>query len=230
MRLLVRTNKPGYMTIYNVGPTGNTNLLFNEYVEAFSFLQIPKNTNMRFVGPPGTEKIFIMLSNQPNPVFNQAQSAANPPPPGAGPSAAVQPPPPSTGSDAGALPPLPPPPASDSGALPPLPQPGTEAGSLPPLPPPSADSAALPPPPPVPSMIAGVEGAKSLRGSKDIVAEDTMKTNYAVISPRNNYRPKNLGTKDIVLESSVGNNFGVVPASALSDGGILTVEIKLEHR
>ncbi len=79
-------------------------------------------------------------------------------------------------------------------------------------------------------MIAGIEGAKGLKGSKDIVAEDTMQTNYSVISPRNNYKPVNKGTKDIVLESSVGNNFGVVPASALSDGGILTVEIKLEHR
>jgi len=78
--------------------------------------------------------------------------------------------------------------------------------------------------------MAGIEGAKGMKGAKDIVAEDTMKTNYAVISPKNNYRPVNLGMKDIVLENSVGNNFGVIPASTLSDGGILTVEIKLEHR
>ncbi len=78
--------------------------------------------------------------------------------------------------------------------------------------------------------MAGVEGAKSVRGAKDIVVEDSMKTNYAVISRRNNYRPVNRGMKDIVLESSSGNNFGVVPASALAGGGILTVEIKLEHR
>ncbi len=78
--------------------------------------------------------------------------------------------------------------------------------------------------------MAGVEGSKSLRGAKDIVVEDSMKTNYAVISRRNNYRPVNRGMKDIVLESSAGNNYGVVPAAALTGGGILTVEIKLEHR
>jgi hypothetical protein len=207
MRLLVRTNRPGYMTIFNVGPTGNTNLLFNEYVEPSSFLQIPKNTNLRFVGAPGTEKIFIMLSDQPNPIFNQtAMTATGPVPPPSSP--AVLP----SGFPSSSF-------APTSGT----------GGFLPP-PPPTSDVSALPPPPPVTSMLAGIEGAKSLQGAKDIVAEDNMKTNYAVISPRNNYRPVNMGMKDIVLESSTGNNYGVVPASTLAGGGILTMEIKLEHR
>jgi hypothetical protein len=62
IKLLVRTNRPGYMNIMNVGPTGNTNILFNDYIEAFNILEIPRNTNFRFVGNPGTEKLLIMLS------------------------------------------------------------------------------------------------------------------------------------------------------------------------
>ncbi len=240
LRLLVRTNRPGYMTIYNVGPTGNTNLLFNEPVEAFSFLQIPKNTNMRFTGPAGTEKIFIMLSDQPNPMFNQPQTTATGPQTtqGSDPGFSPQPPPtgtgatgfpPSTGPSPN-LPPLPPPQGSGTAGFPPPPPPtGSDTAGLPP-PPMGSDPASLPQPPSVASIMAGVEGSKSLRGAKDIVVEDSMKTNYAVISRRNNYRPVNRGMKDIVLESSAGNNYGVVPAAALTGGGILTVEIKLEHR
>jgi hypothetical protein len=81
----------------------------------------------------------------------------------------------------------------------------------------------LPPPPPM--MLA-----KSMAGSKDIVLEDGMKTGYAVISPKSRYQPTAKGTKDIVLESDGGTNYGVVPAAALDDGGILTLDIKLNHR
>lgn len=35
--------------------------------------------------------------------------------------------------------------------------------------------------------------------------------------------------KDIMLESSGGYNYGVVPVTAISNGGILTLEIKLKH-
>ncbi|MCI0468912.1 MAG: DUF4384 domain-containing protein, partial [Nitrospirae bacterium] len=71
LKILVRSNKAGYMTIMNIGPTGNTHVLFNEYVEAFTMQEIPRNTNLRFAGAPGTEKLLIMLSNEPNPMAGQ---------------------------------------------------------------------------------------------------------------------------------------------------------------
>ena len=73
-------------------------------------------------------------------------------------------------------------------------------------------------------MLANIEGAK------DIVMEDTMKTSYAVVSPKSGWKPSAKGTKDIVLESANGDNYGVVPVAAIEDGGILTLEIKLSHR
>jgi hypothetical protein len=71
-----------------------------------------------------------------------------------------------------------------------------------------------------------------LEGSKDLVLEDNLKTKYAVISPKNNYRPVAMGTKDMVLETdrSTGYNYGVVPAAAVSGGGIITLETTLRHR
>lgn len=203
VRLIVRSNRQGYLTILNIGPTGNTNVLFNDYVEARTMYEIPRNTNFRFVGQPGTEKVLIMLSANPNPMGgpvgpvvadagNRQQVPSSPPP----------------GPDT--LPPLPPPPAS--------------SGNLPPPPPgPTADaSSTLPPPPPM--MLANIEGAK------DIVMEDTMKTSYAVVSPRSGWKPSAKGTKDIVVESANGDNYGVVPVSAIEEGGILTLEVKLSHR
>jgi hypothetical protein len=148
IKLLVRTNRPGYMTILNVGPTGNTNVLFNEYVEAFRTHEIPQDTNLKFVGEPGTEKLLIMLSNDPNPIMKQ---------------------------------------------------------------------------PTITATISSIEGAK------DIVVEDRMQTSYAVISPKNEWKPA-AGGKDIVLESRRGTNYGVIPVSTLADGGILTLEIKLKHK
>jgi hypothetical protein len=64
-------------------------------------------------------------------------------------------------------------------------------------------------------------------GAKDIVVEDNLRTGYAVISPANRWRPS---AKDIVLESDNGVNYGVVPVSAIQDGGILTLDVKLSHR
>ena len=72
--------------------------------------------------------------------------------------------------------------------------------------------------------------ANSIEGAKDLVVEDTMKTKYAVISPKSGWKPSEKGTKDIVLESSGGENYGVVPVSAIDDGGILTLEVKLTHK
>ena len=91
MKLLVRTNRPGYMTIMNIGPTGNTTVLFNEYVEAKQLYEIPKSTALRFAGAPGTEKVMIMLSGSPNPIGGgQSTTVAGgpgtvPPPPSAPP-------------------------------------------------------------------------------------------------------------------------------------------------
>jgi hypothetical protein len=185
VRLLVRTNNPGYLTILNVGSSGNTNVLFNDYVEGRTIYEIPRNTNFKFVGAPGQEKVLIMLSANPNP-FGAP-----------------------TGGAVMAQGPATPPPPSGSAALPPPPGPVADAGNL---------------PPPPPMMLA------SLEGSKDIVVEDDMKTGYAVISPKNGYRPQAKGTKDIVLESAGGENYGVVPISVMQDGGILTLDVKLKHR
>src|SRR5512139_2921204 len=179
IKMLVRTSRSGHLTIVNIGPSGSTNVLFNDYVEAYAMHEIPKNTNFRFVGEPGTEKVLIMLSDGPNPVVTQPTVAAG-----------------------GSQPPVSEPPPSDVSGLPPSP----------------------------PAIASNIEGAKSVKGAKDIVVEDGMQTSYAVISPKNNYKPVKMGMKDIVLESSQGNNYGVVPASAVSGGGILTLEVKLKHR
>jgi hypothetical protein len=66
-------------------------------------------------------------------------------------------------------------------------------------------------------------------GSKDLVLEDNMKTSYAVVSPKQGWKPSMRG-KDIVVESAGGTNYGVVPVSAIEEGGILTLEVKLNHR
>ncbi len=205
IKMLVRTNRPGYLTIMNIGPTGNTTVLFNEYVEAKQLYEIPKSTALKFAGAPGTEKVMIMLSGSPNPIGGgQSTTVAGgpgtvPPPPSAPPAAS----PSYGGSMASAPPSMPPPP----------PGPMADAGS------------SLPPPPPV--MIAS-----SMQGSKDIVMEDHNKTGYAVISPKAGWKPSAKGTKDIVLENDArdGSNYGVVPASAIDEGGILTLDLKLTHR
>jgi len=106
------------------------------------------------------------------------------------------------------------------------------ASSAPAYPPSSSASdsiASLPPPPPI-QIASNMEGAKSLRGAKDIVIEDDMQTSYAVISPKTGWKPASKGAKDIVLESEGGKNFGVIPAAAISEGGILTMQVRLNHR
>lgn len=65
IRMLVMTNQPGHLSIHNIGSSGATHVLFKDYVEASNLLNIPRDTNLRFVGDPGTEKVLIMLSNTP---------------------------------------------------------------------------------------------------------------------------------------------------------------------
>jgi hypothetical protein len=200
LKLLIRTNKAGYLTILNIGTSGNTNVLFNDYVEGLNMVEIPRTGNFRFAGTPGTEKLLIMLSGNPNPLGSpqqqQQQTIAM------GPTSGATPPPPS-----------PPPPPGYISSIP-----------LPPPPPPDvlADAGSLPPPPP--AMLA------SMTGSKDIVVEDSQKTKYAVISPQAGWKPEARGKKDIVLESSGGENYGVIPASYIDEGKILSLEISLKHR
>ncbi|MCX5810867.1 MAG: DUF4384 domain-containing protein [Proteobacteria bacterium] len=215
LKLLVRTNKPGYLTILNIGTSGNTNVLFNDYVEGLSMAEIPKAGNFRFSGDPGSEKLLIMLSGSPNPLGSPRTTKVAQAP--------------------GAMPPLPPlpGPTADAGNL--LPPPGPDADAIrvdlmpelfdnDNLPPPgdTADASSLPPPPP--AMLA------NLQGSKDIVLDDNQKTSYAVISPKNGWKPEPKGKKDIILESSGGENYGVIPASYIDDGKILTLEINLRHK
>jgi hypothetical protein len=203
IKLLVRTNRPGYLTIMNIGPTGNTHVLFNEYVESKQLYEIPKATSLRFAGAPGTEKVMIMLSANQNPIVGGQSTTVASAPPMAPPAAPPAMPPPA-GDPAGSVPPsMPPPP----------PGPVADAGS------------SLPPPPPMAI-------ASSMQGSKDIVMEDHNKTGYAVISPKAGWKPSAKGTKDIMLESDVrdGSNYGVVPASAIEEGGILTLDLKLTHK
>jgi len=49
VKMLVRSNRAGYLTILNIGSSGNTNVLFNDYIEGKSIYEITRNTNFRFV-------------------------------------------------------------------------------------------------------------------------------------------------------------------------------------
>ena len=79
VKLLVRSNRSGYLTILNIGSSGNTHVLFNDYVEARTIHEIPRDSNFRFVGQPGTEKVLIMLSGNPNPFGGQTAQVASAP-------------------------------------------------------------------------------------------------------------------------------------------------------
>lgn len=199
VKMLVRTNRPGYLTILNIGPTGNTNVLFNEYIEAATFTEIPKGTVMKFAGAAGTEKLLVMLSDNPNPMGGGSAPATT------------------------ASAPAPAAPAASTSASAPAPYQGSSA-------PVTASSDPVAPPPPPPAFVAqNMEGGKSIKGSKDIVV-DNMSSSYAVINPRDGYKAKQAGGKDMVLESQGGTNYGVVPVSAMSGGGILTLQVSLKHR
>lgn len=179
-RLIMRvmTNRPGYLKIYNIGPTGNVNVLAEGMVEAYTMTQVPRNAAMRFVGDPGVETILIMLGD------------ADAPGPGPG----------SVGT------------ASAGGA---------SGGPIIPAPSAAPSQAML--------VASNIDGAKSLKGAKDLVAEDRMQSSFAVVSPKNQWQPVPTGTKDLVVESSGGTNYGVVPASAISGGGVLSLMVKLRH-
>jgi hypothetical protein len=196
----VMTNRSGNLKIYNVGPTGNTNVLYDDFVNAYTMTQVPANTNFRFVGDPGTETLLIMLSEA------QAPADTNPPV-SAGAGDTTQPP------------------AAATGVQPPQGSEPSQVAGLAKIKP--AEPSALPP---APAIASNIEGAKNIKGSKDIVTEDRMQSSFSVVSPQNRWKPVKSGTKDIVVESNNGTNYGVVPVSAVSDGGILSLTVKLKHR
>lgn len=222
VRFVVRTNRPGYLTVMNVGPSGNTHLLFSEYVDGFRPIEVPRNSNLRFVGEPGGERLLFMLSNEPNRLAAglRGDPAASPPP---------YIPPQSVDAPAPAYSPMPMPPpmpmpmptAPAQLSLPGDPLPGGGGGGAIPA---TTDAFPGQPPP----MVASADGAKRLGGAKDIVL-DSMQSSYTVLSPRDGYRPRPAGTKDLVVESNGGVNYGVLPVSAMADGGILTLDVLLRH-
>lgn len=156
IKLMVKTNKEGYLTILNIGSSGNTHVLFNEFVEASKEIEIPHKSNLRFIGDPGTEKFLVMLSNNPNPFVQSSkkdeqrtvatQSPAKPSPataPSEPPSSPVQQ-------------------STTSQPAPPSHQERDEPKSQ------------------LPMLLANLEGAK------DIVLEDNLETSYAVVSTKDN--------------------------------------------
>jgi hypothetical protein len=201
-RLVMRvmTNRPGYLKIYNIGPTGNVNILAEGMVDAYNMTQIPRNSAMRFVGDPGVETILIMLGD--------------PAAPGAMPGAGgtVTQAGGSTSSDISL--------ATASGGSSQVP--AADSGNQP-IPLPSAA------PPPATLIASNIDGAKSLKGAKDIVSEDGNKSSFAVVSPKTQWQPVKSGTKDLVMESYQGTNYGVIPASSVSGGGMLSLMVKLRH-
>jgi hypothetical protein len=248
VKILARTNRPGYLTVANIGTSGRMNVLFSEYVDANRLTEIPPNSNLRFDNNPGTENILIMLSNEPSPFAapssgNQAVAAPPPPPAAAYPAQAAAPAYPAPPTAAYVPPPAPsyPPqpaapayPAQASAPYPPPPMMPVEAQA-----PVMPDASAPPIYPPMPAgeasanLVASLEGAKSLKakGAKDLMIDDKMESSYAVVSSRQGYRAVKGGAKDLIVESSAdGVNYGVVPVSAVAGGGILTLEIKLKHR
>ena len=235
VKIIARTNRPGYLTVANIGTSGRMNVLFSEYVDANRMTEIPPNSNLRFDNNPGTENILIMLSNDPTPFAAPTsgnQMVAAPPPPPAAPAY----PPQAAAPNAAYTPPPAMPPADPAQGAAPYPPPMPMANAQMPVMP---DAGAPPIYPPMPpgeasaNLVASLEGAKSLkaRGAKDLVIEDSMQSSYAVVSSRQGYKAVRGGAKDLIVESSAdGVNYGVLPVSAVSGGGILTLEIKLNHR
>ena len=220
IRIIASTNRPGYLTVANIGTSGRMNILFGEYVDARRLTQIPASGTLRFDAIAGTERILLMLSNEPIPFGGSGagtQQVMAPAP------APASPPPVPAYSD-----PVAPPVYSQPVA----PQPPVGAGpgmeNLAMLPPPGMKTAS-----PDSAMVASLNGAKSLKakGAKDLMVEDQLESSYAVLSSNQGYRAVAGGAKDLVVETTPeGMNYGVLPVGAITGGGILTLEINLRHR
>lgn len=224
VKILASAYRPGYLTVANIGSSGQMQVLFSEYVDARRLTQIPPDGNLRFDAMPGTEKLLLMLSNEPNPlapgrsanIMAAAPAPAPAPVPAPVPVVASAYPSPQT-----MLPPTMPgeAPMAAAPTYPPVPAPST----YPPMAPEQASA----------SLVASLDGAKSLKikGAKDLVVDDGMENSYTVVAPtRSGYQTVRGGAKDLLVESADGMNYGMVPTAAMAGGGILTLEIKLKHR
>ncbi|GAB4218302.1 MAG: hypothetical protein Fur007_23510 [Rhodoferax sp.] len=82
VKILASTYRPGYLTVANIGSSGQMHVLFSDYVDARRLTQIPPNGNLRFDAIPGNERLLLMLSNEPNPLAGGrgANTAAVAPP------------------------------------------------------------------------------------------------------------------------------------------------------
>jgi len=235
IRIVASTNRPGYLTVANIGTSGRMNVLFGEYVDARRLTQIPASGTLRFDGLPGTERILLMLSNEPvpfggpgagtQPVVAPAPVAPTPVAPSAvpaysGPGPAYSGPAPTYSGSVQ-------PPAYSQPASPVQPA-GGGVENLAMLSPPGMKATS-----PDTAMVASLDGAKSLKakGAKDLMVEDQFESSYAVISSRKGYQAVAGGAKDLVVETTPeGMNYGVIPVGAIGGGGILTLEINLRHR
>ena len=92
VRLFVRSNKDAYVTVLNVGPSGNTTMLFpnaaqrDARVRANQVVEIPaqgSGASIRVGGPVGRELIKVIASTSPVPLFDATKLT------GAGPFAMV---------------------------------------------------------------------------------------------------------------------------------------------
>ena len=88
LRLFVRPSKDAYLTVLNVGPSGNTTLLFPNAVQkdarvaANRVVEIPgpgSGTSIRVSAPVGRELIKVIASTSPAPVFEAAKPMGNGP-------------------------------------------------------------------------------------------------------------------------------------------------------
>ena len=76
VKIFFKANRPGHLTILNIGSSGNTNKLFANTVEGMKEYVIPQKGAMKFVGKPGVERVLLMLASQPGGTQQAAQQQA----------------------------------------------------------------------------------------------------------------------------------------------------------
>jgi len=149
IRISAKVNKPGYLRVINVGPTGNVNKLFEGHVKSAQRVDIPQQGVIRFSGAAGMERVLILLSNVPFESDNAAGFSAC--------------------------------------------------------------------------------GTVKVARSRDLVIDDSMDSDFSVVSKSQGCAPVAGATRDLVIESVEGSNYGVVPSSSLTNDVALALEIKLQH-
>lgn len=149
IRIVATVNKPGYLRVINLGPTGNVNKLFEGHVNSAQRVDIPQRGVIRFAGPAGMERVLILLSNVPFESDNTAGFSAC--------------------------------------------------------------------------------GTVKVARSRDLVIDDSMDSEFSVVSKSQGCAPVTGATRDLVIESVEGSNYGVVPSLSLTNDAALALEIKLQH-